>query len=88
MNIQDGYNNSKKVVSFDTQDRLDDKLDKITSMVSKLTVQSYSQNRPFKPKIYQGKRRGQASNYSNQDRYQDKYRSDSGDRRMSYRGRA
>ena len=31
--------------------------------MSKLTAQGSSQNRPFKPKIYQGKRRGQAKNY-------------------------
>ena len=36
MNIQDGYNSSKKVFTFDTQDRLDNKLDKITSMMSKM----------------------------------------------------
>ena len=60
MNIGDGYNSSKKVVTFETQDRLDDKLDKITSMMSKLTAQGSNQNRPFKPKIYQGKRTGQA----------------------------
>ena len=40
-NIRDEYN-SKKVVRFDTQDRLDDKIDKLTSMMSKLTVQSSS----------------------------------------------
>ena len=56
MNIPDGYNSSKRVVTFDTQDRLDDKLDRIMSMVSKLTAQGSSKNRPFKPKIYQGKR--------------------------------
>ena len=28
MNIRDGYNSMKKVVALDTQDRLDDKLDK------------------------------------------------------------
>ena len=33
MNIKDGYI-SKKVM-FDTQDRLDDKIDKLTSMMSK-----------------------------------------------------
>ena len=53
MNMQDGYS-SKKVVTFDTQDRLDDKLGKITSMMSKLTAKGSNQNRPFKPKIYQG----------------------------------
>ena len=57
MNMPDGYNSSKKVVTFDTQDMLEDKLDKITSMMSKLTAQDSSQNRPFKPKIYQAKRK-------------------------------
>ena len=55
MNIWDGYN-SKKVVTCDTQDRLDSKLDKITFMISKLTAWGSNQNRPFKPKIYQAKR--------------------------------
>ena len=88
MNIQDGYNSNKRVVTFDTQHRLDDKLDKITSMMSKLTAQGSSQKRPFKPKIYQGKRRGQAENYYEQDRYQNRYRSSSGNSRLSYRDRA
>ena len=37
MNIRDGYN-SQKVVTFDTQDRLDDKIDKLISIMSKLTA--------------------------------------------------
>ena len=49
------------MVTFDTEGRLGDKLDKITSMMSKLTVQGCNQNRLFKHKIYQGKRRGQMS---------------------------
>ena len=40
------------------QDRLDDKIDKPTSMMRKLTAQGSNQNKLFKPKIYQGKRRG------------------------------
>ena len=36
-------------------DRVDDKLDKTTLMMSKLTAQGSSQNMPFKLKIYQGK---------------------------------
>ena len=56
--------------------------------MSKLTAQGSNQNQLFKPKIYQGKRRGQGRNYYDQDRYQNRYRSNSGDRRMSYRGRA
>ena len=65
MNIHKGYNGNKKVVPFDTQDTLDDKIDKLTSMMSKLTAQGTSQDRPFKPKIYQGKGRGQTRNYYN-----------------------
>ena len=60
MNIQDGYNSSKKVFTFNTQDRLGNIFDKITSMMGKLPAQGSSQNRPFIPKIYQGKKRGQA----------------------------
>ena len=56
--------------------------------MSKLTAQGSSKNRPFKPKFYQGKRRGQARNYYNQDRYQDSYRSNSCNRKMSHGGRA
>ena len=56
MDIQDGCNSSKKAVTFDTQDRLDDKLDIITSMMRKLTAQGSSQNKLFKLKLYQGKR--------------------------------
>ena len=75
---------------FDTQDRLDGKIDKLTSMKSKLTTQDSNQNRPFKLKNYQGKRRGQTRNYYNQDIYQSRYRSNCGERysRMPYRGRA
>ena len=68
MNVRDGYN-SKKVVTFDMQDRLHDKIDKLTSMKNKLTAQGNNQNKPFKPKIYQGKRRGQTRNYYDQGNY-------------------
>ena len=82
-----GYNYNKKVVTFDMQDRLDDKTDKLTSMMSKLIPQGSNQNKLFKPKIYQSKRRGQTRNYYNQGNYHNRYRSNSGDRRMSFRGR-
>ena len=55
MNLRDGYN-SKKKVTFDMQDRLDDKIDKLTSMMSKWTAQGSNQNKPLKPKMYQVKR--------------------------------
>ena len=90
MYMWEGYNSNKEIVSFNTQDWLDDKIDKLTSIMSTLTAQGSDQNRPFKPKIYQGKKRGQTRNYYNQDKYQSRYRSNSGDRnsRKSYRGRA
>ena len=50
-------NNSKKVVTFDIQDMLADKLNKITYVMSKLTAEGSNQNRSFKSRIYQGKRR-------------------------------
>ena len=87
MNIRDGYN-SKKVVTFDMQDRLDDKIDKLTSMISKLTAQGSNENKQFKPKIYQGKRRGQTRKYYDQGNYQNTYRSNSEERRKSIRGKA
>ena len=55
--------------------------------MNKLTAEGNNQKRPFKPKIYQGKRREQSGNYYDQDRYQNWYRSNTGDRRVSYRGR-
>ena len=58
MNIKDGYNSKK--VTFDMQDRLDDKIDKLTLILSKLTAQGKNQNKQFKPKIYQGKQRGKS----------------------------
>ena len=74
------------MVTFDVHNRLGDKLDKITPMMSKLTAQGSNQNGPFKPKIYQDKKRGQMRYYYDQGKYQNRYISNSGDRRMSYRG--
>ena len=42
MNIKDGYNSKK--VTFDMQDGLDDQIDKLTLMISKLTAQGNNQN--------------------------------------------
>ena len=44
-------------------------------MMSKLTAQGRNQNKPFKSKIYQGKRRGQTRNYDDEGNYQNRYRS-------------
>ena len=59
-----------------------------TSMIRKLTAQGNNQNKPFKPKIYQGKRRGQTRNYYDQGNYQNRYRSNNGYRKMSFQGGA
>ena len=49
MNIKD------KKVSLDMQDSLDDKIDGLKSMMSKLTAQDENQNKQIKPKIYQSR---------------------------------
>ena len=70
------------------QDSLDDKIDKLTSMMSKLTTQDNNQKKQFKSKIYQGRWGGQArNNYPNHSNYQNKCRLNSEDRRTSFRGR-
>ena len=60
-------------------------------MMSKLTAQDDDQNKQFKPKIYQGKRRGQMRTFYDKHNYdqrnQCRYRSDSRDRRISFSGR-
>ena len=57
MNIKDRYVNKK--VTFNTQDGLEGKVDRLTSMMIKLTSQDDDQIKQFKPEIYQIKRRGQ-----------------------------
>ena len=84
MNIKDGYNSKK--VTFDIQDRLDEKIGKLTSMMRKSTAQGDSQIKQFKPKIYQGRWIGQSINYYDQGNYQNRYRLNSRDRRTSFRG--
>ena len=54
MNIRDGYN-SNKVIMFDTQDRLDNKIDKLTSMMSKLTAQGSNKINHLNPKFIKAK---------------------------------
>ena len=51
MNIKDGCGNKK--VTFDMQYSLDDKVDRLTLMMSKLTAQDDNQNKQFKSMIYQ-----------------------------------
>ena len=52
MKVSKNHNaTNKKAVSLNMQDRLDDKIDKLTSMMSKLTTQDDKQDKQFKPKI-------------------------------------
>ena len=60
MNVKDSYN---KKVTFDTQNRLEDKIDKLTAIMDKLAAGESKVNRPFKPQTYQSKRRGQSRNF-------------------------
>ena len=61
MNIKDRYISKK--ATFDTQNGLEEKIDRLMSMVSKLTAQDDDQTKQFKPKICQGKRRGETRNF-------------------------
>ena len=62
------------------------------SMMRSLTTQVDSQYMQCKPKTYQGKRRGQTRNIYDkhiydQRNYHNRYRSNSGERRISFNGR-
>ena len=59
MSIKDSYN---KRVTLDTQDGLEDKIDRLTVMMGKLATKDNKINKQFKPQIYQGKRRGTSRN--------------------------
>ena len=65
MSINDGFNSKK--VTFDMLDSLDYTIDKLTSMVSKLTALDNSQNKQCKPKIYAGRWGGQSRYNYDQD---------------------
>ena len=54
MSIRD---NPSRRVTFDTGDKLGDKIDKLTVMIGKLASRDSGSVRQFKPQIYQGKRR-------------------------------
>ena len=90
MSTKDNYN---KKGTFETWDGLEDKIDKLTVMMGKLAARDNGMNRQMKPHIYQSKRRGQSRNFyetCNYDRrnYQNRYRSNSGDRRTQFSGQS
>ena len=87
MSIKDSYN--KERVTFDMQDGVEEKIDTLTVMMSKLAANNEGTNEQFKPKIFKSKRRGQSRNFHDkcnydQRNYQNRYRSNSGDRRIQY----
>ena len=47
MKVRDGCNTTTKAVIFNTQDRLDDKIDKLASIMCKLTAQGSKQDKQF-----------------------------------------
>ena len=78
MSIRDGHD---RMVSFDTKEELGDKIDKLAVITGKLATRDSGMGRQFKPQIYQHRGRGQNRNY-NQINYQNRYRSNSGNRRQ------
>ena len=53
MSIRDNY---RKGVTFNTTDDIEQKIDKLTSMMGKLVTEDKGQNKPFKPQVYQSNR--------------------------------
>ena len=53
VNMKDG--DISKKVTFDTQDSLDEKIDRLTSMMNKLAAQDDNQTKQFKPKYIKAK---------------------------------
>ena len=51
------------------QDGLEDKIDRLTVMMSQLATRDKGLNKQFKPKIYQGRGRGQSRNFYNRCNY-------------------
>ena len=71
------------------QDRSEDKIDRLTVKMSKLTANKNGTNKQFKSKTFQSKRSGQTRNFYDkcsydQRNYQNRYRSSSRDRRISF----
>ena len=85
MSGKDSYDNKR--VTNDIQEGLEDKVDRLTVMKSKLATNEEGTNKQFKPKIYQSKSRGQMRNFYDRHNYQNRYRSNIIDRRLQCSGR-
>ena len=72
MSIKEGFG---KKITFHMTDSTEQKIDKLTVMMSKLVVEDEGQNRPFKPWVYHSNRgRGQTRGNYDQRRFQDMFR--------------
>ena len=71
MSIRDRHHHRK--VSFDTKEKLSDKIDNLAVMIGKLATRDSGMNKQLKPQIHQSRGRGQNRNY-NQRNYQNQYR--------------
>ena len=61
INIREG---TSRKVSFDTRDKLGDKIDKLTVMIGRLAAKDNNKIRSFKPQIHQSRGRGHNRGYS------------------------
>ena len=68
MSVRDGHN---KRVTFDVTDDIEQKIDKLMTMIGKLVTEDKGQNKLFKPLVYQSNR-GRRQNRGN---YQGRFRS-------------
>ena len=59
MKVGDVHDSNRKTVSFNTQDQIWEQLENLTTMVYNMSIQKEGYTRPFKPQIYQKRRRGQ-----------------------------
>ena len=59
------------------QDRLEDKIDRLTVMMSQSATKDKGRNKRFKPQIYQSKRRRQTRSFCDKRNYQNRYRTNS-----------
>ena len=81
MSIREGHS---RRVSFDTGDKLGNKIDKLAVMIGKLAAKDSGKVRQFKPQIHQNRDRGQNRGY-NQRKYQNRYRPDNRSNRGQFR---
>ena len=68
MSVRDGHN---KRVTFDATDDIEQKIDKLMTMMGKLVTKDEEQSKPFKPWVYQSNR----GRRPNRGSYQDRFRS-------------